>query len=603
MEQQLGLKSHHLDSDGLATAVELASIVTSTIILSGKRQHDRFIINNTDGTSKIGTLESLCHQATGSLATWQFDPHKSALTLIKKEPNCADTASLPSDIGREKKMSLGEALVAFAAIPAAPGSKLVMIVDAALLLEDPGAPRAEDFLTLRALEHCSRHLDKTKLFIYRASKTADCPAVLLNSPKTKSIHIPPASRDDRYSYAKLRGTAIAVRCQSTIDELAKVVAAATDDLTLDEIEAYLQTADKQGLSRLVDVDELARAISLGSTKSPWSGNQITEAVKSAQPTLEKSVQGQPAAIEAVTTSLRKSVVGLSAAHQGRSAQTPRAVFFFAGPTGTGKTESAKAISNLIYGAEKLIRFDCGELRQEHAVSKLIGAPPGYVGYDKGGELTEAIRQNPNSVVLFDEIEKAHPKLFDTLLAVLDDGRLTSGQGETAYFGQSVLIFTSNLGMYEEIDNSFGAVTRQARFTYDTPFEQIQREVREAIRHEFTSKLGRPELLGRFGGAENIIVFDYLRDLNGVTRKFTNNVIEKVARLHGITLSVSDEVVELIVSNTKTRPDALVLGGRGLAFELERVLTNPLSDYLFQVSPKPKQLQAQLSGNQVEFINL
>lgn len=148
--------------------------------------------------------------------------------------------------------------------------------------------------------------------------------------------------------------------------------------------------------------------------------------------------------------------------------------------------------------------------------------------------------------LFDEIEKAHPRLLDTLLGVLDDGRLTSGQGETSYFGQAVLIFTSNLGMYVEISDGNGALTRQPRFGYDTPFDVIERTVREAIREEFVTGLGRPELLGRFGGAESIVVFDYLRDLERVCRKFVTNIAASCRRLHGIELTVDDAVIEQVV---------------------------------------------------------
>jgi ATP-dependent Clp protease ATP-binding subunit ClpA len=307
-------------------------------------------------------------------------------------------------------------------------------------------------------------------------------------------------------------------------------------------------------------------------------------------------------VDAVVSALRKAVIGLSAAHQSQGSQAPRAVFFFAGPTGTGKTELAKAISQLVFGQDQLLRFDCGELRQEHAVARLIGAPPGYVGYDRGGELTEGIRAKPNSVVLFDEIEKAHPRLLDTLLGVLDDGRLTSGQGETAYFGQAILIFTSNLGMYEEVkDNNGKLMQRIPSFDYDTSFDVIEQGVREAIRDEFVSGLGRPELLGRFGGADSIVVFDYLRDLDKVCRKFVSNIAINVKRLHGVELVVDDSLIERVVLATQSRPDALVLGGRGLKPELDRVLTNPLSDRLFEEPIHKGKLQVSLDGDRTVFL--
>jgi ATP-dependent Clp protease ATP-binding subunit ClpA len=247
-----------------------------------------------------------------------------------------------------------------------------------------------------------------------------------------------------------------------------------------------------------------------------------------------------------------------------------------------------------------LRFDCGELRQEHAVARLIGAPPGYVGYDRGGELTEGIRATPNSVVLFDEIEKAHPRLLDTLLGVLDDGRLTSGQGETSFFGQAVLIFTSNLGMYERVDDDSTGSMRRPRFDYDDSFKTIENTVREAIREEFVTVLGRPELLGRLGGSESIIVFDYLRDLDRVCHKFIVNITISCRRLHGIELTVDEAVISEVVRATLARPDALVLGGRGLKPELDRVLTNPLADYLFSTPRAQGRLRASVDEGQTIF---
>jgi len=298
--------------------------------------------------------------------------------------------------------------------------------------------------------------------------------------------------------------------------------------------------------------------------------------------------------------LRQSVSGLSGAHQSRSSQAPRTTFFFAGPTGTGKTEIAKATSEVVYGQEQVLRFDCGELREEHAVSRLIGAPPGYVGHDSGGELTEGIRKKPNSLVLMDEIEKAAPRLLDTFLGVLDDGRLTSGQGHTAYFGQSMIAFTSNLGMYEEVRLDDGSVTRRARFGYDTPFEELQVAVRNAVRDEFVNRLGRPELLGRLGGAQNIIVFDFLRDLPGVTRKFLRNVAARCASNHNMHLSVNDDLVEHIAASARNDPEALLLGGRGLAQHLERILVLPLCDFIFDAEPTGRAVKAEMGADGARF---
>ena len=148
--------------------------------------------------------------------------------------------------------------------------------------------------------------------------------------------------------------------------------------------------------------------------------------------------------------LMRSVMGLTGAQARASGNRPRGVLFFAGPTGVGKTELAKTLTQLVFGDERAyIRFDMSEFAEEHTGARLLGAPPGYIGYDAGGELTNAVREKPFSVVLFDEIEKAHPRILDKFLQILEDGRLTDGRGETAYFSEAILVFTSNLGIFVE----------------------------------------------------------------------------------------------------------------------------------------------------------
>lgn len=448
----------------LAENIELAAQVSSCIVLAGLRQFDRFLLANADGTPRILSLERLCHERVGAQATWVYDPARGQVSLHRANEELNLQTALPMQTGTGKALKLSEVIEDFSSLKATDATaRFVLLIDAGLLLEDAATPHADDFRLLQVIERFARSPDRSRVLFLRCSQTTALPGAILSSPQVRTVHIPAASRDVRHAYARTRSQALAGHCAVVTDAVAQTLSNATDDWTLEQLDALVQTAERQDLAGLIDLEELARAVRIGTTHSPWAGERIRNAVGQAKETLTKRVLGQPKAVDAVISALRKAVVGLSSAHQSQGSQAPRAVFFFAGPTGTGKTELAKAVSQLVFGQEQLLRFDCGELRQEHAVARLIGAPPGYVGYDRGGELTEGIRAKPNSVVLFDEIEKAHPRLLDTLLGVLDDGRLTSGQGETSYFGQAVLIFTSNLGMYEEISDGDHGMTRRPRF--------------------------------------------------------------------------------------------------------------------------------------------
>lgn len=585
----------------LAENIALAAQVSSCIVLAGLRQFDRFLLGNSGGAPRTLSLERLCHERIGAQATWVYDPARGRVVLARSNGELNLRTTLPTEAGAEKEHGLLDAIEAFSGLIAADATtRFALLVDAGLLFSDAASPHDKDFQLLQTIERFARSSDRSRALFLRTGRTTALPNAIMSAPQVRTVYIPAASGDVREAYARTRSQTLAERCAAAPDAVAQTLSDATDDWTLDQVDAFVRTAERQDITNLNDLEEVARAVRIGTTHSPWAGERIRRAVARASEELTKRVLGQPKAIEAVVSALRKAVVGLSSAHQSQGSQAPRAIFFFAGPTGTGKTELAKAISQLVFGQERLLRFDCGELRQEHAVARLIGAPPGYIGYDRGGELTEGIRAKPNSVVLFDEIEKAHPRLLDTLLGVLDDGRLTSGQGETTYFGQAVLIFTSNLGMYEETQDGNGMPTRRPRFAYNTPFDVIEKTVREAIREEFVTELGRPELLGRFGGAESIVVFDYLRDLDLVCRKFVSNIAASCRRLHGIALAVDDTVIEEVVHAARARPDALVLGGRGLRPELDRWLTNPLADYVFEHPQLQGGLRASLHNGRTVF---
>jgi ATP-dependent Clp protease ATP-binding subunit ClpA len=220
-----------------------------------------------------------------------------------------------------------------------------------------------------------------------------------------------------------------------------------------------------------------------------------------------------------------------------------------------------------------------EFSAEHADQRLIGAPPGYIGYNTGGELTNAIRQKPFSVVLFDEIEKAHPRILDKFLQILDDGVLTSGRGERVYFSESLIIFTSNLGMTRRMTDG----SRVPNASPDEPIDAIRDKVRAEIARHFQLEIGRPEILNRIG--ENVIVFDFIRAgvASDILHLMIGRVVEDLRTDQGIALAISEEAEKQLAALCLAD---LGNGGRGIRNQVEVNLVNPLARALFEMNPKP-----------------
>lgn len=322
------------------------------------------------------------------------------------------------------------------------------------------------------------------------------------------------------------------------------------------------------------LDNYCNAYKLGIVENPWAKLDKDE-VRNSEEILSKRVMGQGNAVKLTSDVIKRSMYNLSGSQFSSNSRKPKGVLFFAGPTGVGKTELAKAATELIFGSEtNYIRFDMSEFSSGHADQRLFGAPPGYVGYEGGGELTNAIKQNPFSIILFDEIEKADKKILDSFLQILDDGRLTSGKGETVYFTESLIIFTSNLGMYEMLP---GGEKRQ-RVTTDMPYEEISSEINSAIEDYFKYDIGRPEILNRIG--KNIVVFDFIRDevSNLIFNKMIGKVLRRLEEDNGIVLTIPDDVM---IQVRQACTEDLTMGGRGIGNSIEQVLINPLSRKLFE----------------------
>ena len=280
--------------------------------------------------------------------------------------------------------------------------------------------------------------------------------------------------------------------------------------------------------------------------------------------------------------LKRSVMGLTGAQARSGSGRPRGVLFFAGPTGVGKTELAKTLTQLVFGDERAyLRYDMSEFAEEHSGARLLGAPPGYVGFDAGGELTNAVREKPFSVVLFDEIEKAHPRILDKFLQILEDGRLTDGRGDTAYFSETILVFTSNLGTY--VEDTQGQRIQNVR--PGDSYETVESKIREAIGDYFKFRLSRPELLNRIG--DNIVVFNFITP--DVAERIFDGMLKNVARkLHEemkIALLIPPDVRSALLERCVRD---LSNGGRGIGNQLESAFINPLSRALFEHDLEGKQ---------------
>ncbi len=234
------------------------------------------------------------------------------------------------------------------------------------------------------------------------------------------------------------------------------------------------------------------------------------------------------------------------------------------------------MTSLLFGDENAyVRFDMSEFSAEHSDQRLIGAPPGYVGYDVGGELTNAVREKPFSVVLFDEIEKAHPRILDKFLQILDDGILTSGRGDKVYFSETFIIFTSNLGIFKlESDGS-----RVPNVTQDDDFPKVQSAVKNEIENHFKLILNRPEILNRIG--ENVIVFDFIRKNVGeeIFESMMDSIISALMENQKIDLSLNEAVKNKL---KEACIKDLSHGGRGIRNMIEANFVNPLSRALFDM---------------------
>lgn len=414
------------------------------------------------------------------------------------------------------------------------------------------------------------------------------PALYFGNPFCKQILIPMPDKTERQIFIKAwhenyYGTndSEALHAVSPDEEAKNIdnLALATDGMTLYDLNILAKISKKEKIC-ISDAKSLVKNFKFSTDQTPWDllSKQHIEALKDR---LKKRVIGQDHAIKEIETMVICAKAGIPAVKNVDINTRPRGIFLFCGPTGVGKTSLAKALTEWLFKDENaMLRFDMSEYGEEHSNQKLIGSPPGYVAHEQGGQLTNAVKKRPFSVILFDEVEKMHSKIWDTFLQIFDDGRLTDGMGQTIYFSETVIILTSNIGGSSQPKG--------------TDKDKIRKHYKDSVKKFFResksdNSLGRPEILNRIG-PDNIIVFDPIDEMfyDEIIWQKLNPLNEWLKQQQkGFLLNFDDSIFRILREEDEGFE---INGARGVENLIETHIRKGLALHLFEIENSEQPLQ-------------